>query len=479
MGVMSGKKKYISGKKKFKSGKKNFMSEKKKYIIIIGASAAVIILAVLLTLNSLNSEDFFDDNDEDKETLSSLLTVSSPFETASDLDILTPYFGEARYVLLGESSHGTSEYYQLRADITKKLLSEQDFSFIALEGDWPYIYHANRYVKGYPNAPATAEEALLASGRWPQWMWANEEFSELVEWLREYNEKLPMEKRIGLYGIDMQNMVGSLEAALDSLGEKNPDLTARIKEKYACLQDYSEGLVGYAQAHAYEGVNCESEVKAALTKMRQAYTGEDISSSPELFNIKQNMIAVKYGERYARAMAMGGPYSWNTRVQFMYEAVDRLSDWYGEGAKGVVWAHNTHVGDARATDMAEAGMVNIGQLLREEYGEDQIYIVGFGTNRGTVKAGRSWGEQGEIMTIPPAVTGSIEDLLLKLNKPALVLTFDREEIPALLGEKIGHRAKGVVYNPEDEQYNYVPTVLPRRYNAFIFLEETTALNPIN
>ncbi len=446
------------------------MSNRIRYIIALGVIAAITGFMVLSFYSA-----------EDREDQNLLTALSSPLESASDLDGLVESAGGAKYVLLGESSHGTSEYYELRVEITQRLIAEKDFSFIAVEGDWPNIYHVNRYVKGYSSAPSDAREALFASNRWPDWMWANKEFLVLVEWLRTYNENLPLEKRIGLYGVDMQDLTGSLEAALAGLGELNTDLANRIQEKYSCLQGYGEDiLIGYAQAYAYEGLNCENEVSAAVTKVLQEYTLEEFLSSPELFDIKQNMLSVKYGERYARELvAAEGPYSWNTRVQFMKETVGSLSEWYGEDAKGIIWAHNTHVGDARATEMSYSGMVNIGQLLREKHGAKEIYIVGFGTNRGTVIASRSWGGEREIINVPPATSGSIEDVLLDLNMPAFVLIFDQEDVPELLAERLGHRAKGVVYIPEDEQFNYVPTVLPSRYNAFIFLEETTPLNPLN
>ncbi len=430
----------------------------------------IIVGLIFITFSSVKSED--------KKDLSPLLDLVSPLEFSLDLDDLIKSTSGVKHVLLGESSHGTSEYYQWRAMITQKLITEKNFSFIAVEGDWPQIYYVNQYVKGYDSAFASGEKALLAPNRWPEWMWANKEFLELVEWLHAYNKDLPMEEKVGLYGMDMQNLAKSLKKAIIDLGELNVDLMLQIEKQYACLQGQGGGLIEYAQTYAYTGKSCENEVNTALELLYLEYSREDILFSPELFNIKQNILAVKYGEQYARAMVNGGPQSWNIRVFYMKGTVDRLSEHYGEESKGIIWAHNTHVGDSRATDMFDAGIVNIGQLLREKHGEDKIFIVGFGTNEGTVIASQRWGGIREIMIIPPAIPGSIENLLSEINMPAFILFLDQENIPELLMERLGHRAKGVVYNPEREELNYVSTILPLRYNAFIFFDKTTALNPL-
>ncbi len=438
-----------------------------KKLIILGT---IIVGLIFINFSSAKSED--------KKDFSPLLDLVSPLESVLDLDDLVKSTGEARYVLLGESSHGTSEYYQWRAKITQKLITEKKFSFIAVEGDWPQIYYVNQYIKGYDSAPPDGETALLAPNRWPEWMWANKEFLELVEWLRAYNKDLPTEEKVGLYGMDMQNLNKSLKTTILALEALNVDLMLQIEQEYACLQEKGEDLIDYARAYLNTGKSCESEVQEALNNLYRAFSREELINQPELFNIKQNMLAVQYGEQYARAMAMEGPQSWNTRVFYMKETVERLSEHYGEESKGIIWAHNTHVGDARATEMPDAGIVNIGQLLREKHGEEKVFIVGFGTNEGTVIASQRWGAKREIMTIPSAISGSIENLLSEINVPDFILFLDQENIPELLMERFGHRAKGVVYNPEREEGNYVSTILPLRYNVFIFFEKTTALNPI-
>ncbi len=428
----------------------------------------------------LSPETEFDPVADEKIQLPGELDeFSRAFDAANMPDEFLDAMSGSQYVLLGESSHGTKEYYIIRDLITRELVSQHGFSYVAVEGDWPNLYYANLYVKGITeSAPVSAEEVLIKAARWPEWMWANTSFLALVEWLREYNSNLPAEERVGLYGIDMQDMSGSINATLNNLNKFDSNLAQRVAEKYDCIKPYSDDLMLYAEAHALEDVDCSWKVRLALNAFMQQYPREEILLSPELLNIKQNMLAVKSAEIYSRAVVFGGPLSWNIRSQFMKETVENLTDFYGEGAKGIIWAHNTHVGDARATDMTEAGKVNIGQLLREEHGEERVYIVGLGSDRGTVKAGRDWGTRGEIMNLPPAPEGTFENLLSRTGKESLILLMHDDNIPSILKETIGNRAKGVVYNPGEDSAYYVPTIPSQRYDAFIFINETSALKAL-
>lgn len=406
---------------------------------------------------------------QESAVLKSLTALGIPIESVSDLDRLVEKAGGAKLVLLGESSHGTSEYYKWRAGISKRLISEKGFSFIAVEGDWPYLYRVNRYVKGLAEAPESGREALSAPERWPDWMWANEEFLELVEWLRLYNENLPLAARVGIYGMDMQDLRASISAAISEVEALDPSLALLVAEKYACFETNGDEISTYARNFASSGSSCEDEAAAVL---------DMLDSGPEFFEAEQNMLAVRYAEEQARQMAAGGSLSWNTRVRYMKKTINRLSERYGEGSKGIVWAHNTHVGDAHATEMANAGMVNIGQLARDRYGQDDVFILGFSTFKGTVVAGRQWGAERQILAVPEPPEGTLEYKLGSLEGDTLLFLFDGNDYPQELFEPLGHRAKGSVYNPEFDERQYFATVLPRRYDALIFIRETTALNPL-
>ena len=472
--------------------------------LLLGGSIAAIIALIIIVAVLLPRTEERSDGKSDIEGNGNMDTVETPSESGENdvgtgqqgnedimllKEFVSPFDSHnisaefmaemdgADYVLLGESSHGTVEYYRIRADITKKLIADKGFSFVAVEGDWPNIYHVNRYVKGYGgDAAGSGKDVLLDAVRWPEWMWANSEFLELVEWLRDYNKGLPKEEKVGLYGVDMQDMSASISKSVTALKDIDAELANVVAKEYDELEPLADDFIKYAQAYAHGDANSEREVRRALIAFNDRFERVSVFASPQLFNIKQNMLAVQYGETYSRAMVAGGSLSWNVRCNYMKRTVMNLGEHYGSGSKGIVWAHNTHVGDARATSMIDDGRVNIGQLLREEFGEDKVYLVGLGSYRGEVKAGLEWGIQGEVMGLPPAIPGSAEYMLAKADKPSFLILFSREEeIPGFLTEPIGHRAKGVVYNPLNDEGYYVPTIMSLRYDAFIFIEETTAL----
>jgi erythromycin esterase-like protein len=396
------------------------------------------------------------------------------------LQEITDQAGDANYVLLGESSHGTAEYYDWRREISKKLIQEKGFSFIAVEGDWAALYRVNQYVKHQADTEMSAREILASFERWPTWMWANEEFLQLVEWLHEYNRALPLEQRVGIYGKDVYGVSDSISQVLVYLEQVNQELANSVQQAYQCLLVYDDDFSAYINDYLNQNYSCEAEVSSVVTLLRE---NSELLQSTEnngaaFFNAKQNALAAKHGELYYRNSAFQGPQGWNSRVEYMKETVNRLTEYYSDGAKGIIWAHNTHVGDARATDMVGAGMINIGQLLRERYGEDRIFIIGFGTNQGNVAAGREWGDQLQVMTVPEARIGSIEHFLSGLGHDSFILFLTDQELPPELTELRGHRAKGVVYNPEREAGNYVTTLISQRYDAFIFIKETQALTAI-
>jgi erythromycin esterase-like protein len=414
------------------------------------------------------------------ELYTALRPLARPLSSAADLDPLLERIGNARYVLLGEATHGTHEYYTWRTAISQRLIAEKGFSFLAVEGDWPDCYRVNRYVKGYEDSGESAREALHAFERWPTWMWANAEVVELAEWLRRHNDGRPQEQKAGFYGLDVYSLWESLYAVMAYLHRTQPDALPAAWRALRCFEPYAEDVQEYAQATQFVPHGCEDEVVTLLQELRRHAAEHRADDREAYFTAEQNALVLKDAEAYYRAMIRGGPESWNVRDRHMAETLGRLMRHHGPAAKAIVWEHNTHVGDARYTDMADEGMVNVGQLVREIHGNEGVVLVGFGSYRGSVIAGRHWEAPMERMRVPPAREGSWEEVLHRTGaEDRLLLWADADRTPELL-EPRGHRAIGVVYRPEYDPYgNYVPTVLPRRYDAFIYLDTTKALNPLH
>jgi len=410
--------------------------------------------------------------------LAAVRSQSLPLRSTGELDPLLRRVGDARCVLLGEASHGTHEYYAWRAEISKRLIEEQGFSFIAVEGDWPDCYRVNRFVKGYPDSGDDAREVLHAFRRWPTWMWANEEVADLATWMREHNEGLPEGRKVGFYGLDVYSLWDSLYGILGFLGKNDPAALPAARRAFQCFEPYGEDAQDYARATRWVDASCEDEVVDLLGELRGAARRYPRDGEAG-FDAEQNALVVQNAERYYRTMVRGGPESWNVRDRHMMETLDRLMQYHGQGARGIVWEHNTHVGDARFTDMADDGMVNVGQLAREHFGEQETVLVGFGSHRGGVIAGREWDEPMERMRVPPGRPGSWEDVFHRAGEADRLILLDAARGNEEFMQERGHRAIGVVYRPEFEAYgNYVPTVLPRRYDAFLFLDRTEALRPL-
>jgi erythromycin esterase len=403
--------------------------------------------------------------------------IAHPLEQNQDLDALIDQIGGARFVLLGEASHGTSEFYSWRARLSQRLIEEKGFSFIAVEGDWPDCYKINRYVKNYENAGQSAYETLQAFDRWPSWMWANWEVAALAEWMRNYNQRSG--RAAGFYGLDVYSLWESMRSVMQYLEKKDPHMAQLAKNAIRCFEPYGENVQAYAWSTRMAPESCEDEVIGLLSEMRQNPTRYD--SDPEAaFNAEQNALVMVNAERYYRAMVRSDLNSWNVRDIHMMETLNRLMAHHGPESKAIVWAHNTHIGDARATDMARDGMVNLGQLVREEYGEENACLVGFGTHHGTVIAGQAWDAPMEVMGVPDAVEGSWEDVLYQTGRADFFLLLGETRGSKRFEQERGQRAIGVVYDPNRERYgNYVPTVLPARYDAFLFFAETRALHPLH
>ncbi len=419
------------------------------------------------------------DPDAESAALDSLRALAIPLDSPNDLSPLIERAASARLVLLGESTHGTSEFYAWRADISKRLIREKGFRFIAVEGDWADLYRLNRYVKGLPGAEKDARGIMGSFRRWPTWMWANEEILALVEWLRIHNLRLPMEERVGFYGMDVYGDDQVLTAMLTKLATLDENLAEEMRALYGPYLTVAgdPGRYGQALARGASFASAASEGVAILKERTQVLKEANPAAH---FNLLQSALVVQNAEAHYRAMHHPTENSWNARADHFFLTVERLRELYGDGAQGIVWAHNTHIGDARATPMAQRGDRNIGMAARTALGADNVLAVGFGTDRGMAVAGRYWGAPPERMTLPPGGPGSVEALMAAMGLEAALLVFDPEADLSALAAPRGHRAVGVVYNPIHEfPGNYVPTRLADRYDAFVFIRETHALRPIS
>ena len=391
--------------------------------------------------------------------------IARPLTDEGDLDVLLDRIGDAKVVLIGEASHGTHEYYTWRAALTRRLIAERGFSFVAVEGDWPDCARVDAAVRG-TGAPPRA--ALHGYERWPTWMWANEEVVDFAEWLAVHNRRTGA--GAGFHGLDVYSLWESLREILVWLREHDPDRVADALAAYRCFEPYGEDPNAYAWATRFVDATCENQVVRMLIGLR----GGD-------FGVWQNAEAVAGAEHYYRAMVAGGSSSWNVRDRHMDATLARLLGHYGPEARAVVWAHNTHVGDANATDQARHGEVTIGSLARERFGADRVVLVGFGGHRGTVIAGHTWGAPMEMMPVPAARPGSIEDILHAEAPPQALFVFPPlRDRPDVLVDELPHRAIGVVYRPERDRWaNYVPSVLGDRYDAFFWFDQTNAVRPLH
>jgi len=413
------------------------------------------------------------------EAVAAVQPFLRPLDRIEDLDPLMERIGDARYVLLGEASHGTSEYYTWRTELSHRLINEKGFSFIAVEGDWPDCYRVNRYVKGRPGAGRSAREVLHAFNRWPTWMWANEEVVALADGLREHNDGLPEEQQVGFYGLDVYSLWDSLHEVTGYLDRTDPEGARAARNALACFHRYDGDPQAYARATRWLRASCEEEVVKLLVALRRGAPEYGTGSREDRFNAEQNAIVARSAEAYYREMVISGPGSWNVRDHHMVETLERLMRHHGPQAKAIVWEHNTHIGDARATDMARTGMVNVGQLVRERHQQEGVVLVGFGSHHGTVIAAQEWEAPMECMQVPAAREGSWEDVLWRAGDGDRLLIMP-DGAPSPMMETRGQRAIGVVYDPAYEAFgNFVPTVLPRGYDAFLYLDETEALHPLH
>jgi erythromycin esterase-like protein len=404
---------------------------------------------------------------------------------ADDYDPLLDAIGDARLVLLGEASHGTHEFYRARAEITKRLIAEKGFTAVAAEADWPDAYQVNRYVRGISDA-ADAEEALRGFRRFPAWMWRNADVLDFVGWLRDHNERHPA-PGVGFYGIDLYSLFSSIEAVLGYLDRVDPEAAKRARSRYGCFDHFGDDAQRYGYMTTLGVAEpCEEEVVRQLVELQQRaadYARRDgRAAEDELFYAVQNAQIVRSAERYYRTMYEGRTDSWNLRDTHMVDTLDALIahlETRQKPAKIVVWAHNSHLGDARATSRRERGQINVGQLVRQRHG-DVAFLVGFTTSRGTVTAASDWGAPAERKRVRPALDGSYEALFHATMLPRFLLPMRglRPSLEALREPRI-ERAIGVLYLPETEFVShYLEASLPEQFDAVLHFDETRAIEPL-
>lgn len=410
--------------------------------------------------------------------LETLNTSKKDFKTTDDLQPLIDRIKDKKVVMLGEASHGTHEYYKWRARISRKLMEEHGFDFVVVEGDWPPCYQLNRHIKNYDDEGET-KEILKQFKRWPSWMWANWEVEEFAGWMKKFNKNRSADQRKGFYGLDVYSLWESLDAILDYLKKEDPAALETAKEAMQCFEPHRDGDgQRYAMSTRMVPEGCRDEVREMLVEIREKAASYN-SDRENVFSTEQNALVAKNAEEYYRVMVQGGASTWNLRDRHMMDTLDRLLEFHGSDAKGIVWAHNTHIGDASYTDMADDGLYNIGELAREEYGRDRVSLIGFGSYSGSVLAGSSWGAKVQEMDLPEGRDGSWEDFCHQAGEQFFVFSEDLKS-NSDLQNRIPHRAVGVVYNPVYERLgNYVPTVIPERYDAFVFFDQSEGLKTID
>lgn len=391
-----------------------------------------------------------------------------------DLDQLLEKIGDKKYVLLGEASHGTHEYYTWRARISKRLIEEKGFSFITVEGDWPDCFEINKWIKG--KSDGQISDVLHQFKRWPTWMWANWEIAAFATWLKDHNDHLSSDEKVGFYGLDVYSLWESMEIIVNYLEKEDPETADLARNALTCFEPY-KATDSYGSIFNKSKPGCKDEVVKLLKQVRERAHQYDGEPEADL-NAEINSLVMANAEKYYTAMADLGEKTWNIRDRHMMKTLNSLIDYHREDKKVIIWEHNTHIGDARATDMRHSGLFNIGQLVREEKGVDDTYLLGFGSYQGSVIAGSRWGAPMRKMNVPQGIPGSFENEMHEYAGEDSILFFDEPATQDIFGENIGHRAIGVVYHPDNEFGNYVPSRMPKRYDGFIFIDKTSALHPL-
>jgi erythromycin esterase-like protein len=404
-----------------------------------------------------------------------------------DYDPLLDLIGDARFVLLGEASHGSHEFYQERARITQRLITEKGFTAVAVEADWPDAYRVNRYVRG-ESEDRSSEQALAGFRRFPTWMWRNTEVVEFIDWLRDHNAAVLPARQVGFYGLDLYSLYTSIDEVLHALQKIDPEAARRARERYACFDHFDEDSQRYGYVAAFDlAASCEDAVIAQLHDLQahatDALRSDGRQTSDALFYIEQNARLVMNAEEYYRTMFRGRVSSWNLRDRHMADTLQALERHLSQNAdapaKIVLWEHNSHIGDARATEVGQQGEWTVGQLARETYG-NAVRLIGFSTYQGTVTAASDWDAPAERKRVRPALPGSYEEVFHQTGIPRFLLPLrTRDAATEALSQRRLQRAIGVIYRPETErQSHYFHTVLPQQFDAILHFDETSAVQPL-
>jgi erythromycin esterase-like protein len=403
-----------------------------------------------------------------------------------EFDGLLSLIGDARFVLLGEASHGTHEFYRQRAEITRRLIAEKGFNAVAVEADWPDAYRVNRFVRALSD-DSDPPSALSDFKRFPTWMWRNADVVEFIGWLREHNDRFPAdERKVGFYGVDLYSLFTSIEMVITYLDKVDPAAARRARERYGCFDHFGDDSQAYGYATSFGAAPpCEDEVLAQLLDFRRKaaeYASRDGRIPPdEAFFAEQNARLVANAERYYRSMFGGRASSWNLRDTHMADTIDALAQHLQRrsgASKIVVWEHNSHLGDARATEMSRSGEINVGQLVRERHG-DAARLIGFSTFTGTVTAANDWDGPAERKRVREGLPGSYEKLFHDFGVPNFYLPLRGNRAASALEEPRLQRAIGVIYHPQTERMShYFFSSLPRQFDALLHYDVTEALVPL-
>ncbi|WP_374582770.1 erythromycin esterase family protein [Pseudoduganella sp.] len=423
----------------------------------------------------------------DTSLIVALRREARPLATAEDFDYLLECMGDASLVLLGEATHGTREFYQLRAEISRRLVVDKGFDAIAVEADWPDALRVSRYVQ-HSGDDMSADQALSGFKRFPQWMWRNHEIVGLVNWLREHNLHVASPaRRCGFYGLDLYSLEQSIRAVIAYLEQADPQAAVRARERYGCIDHFAEDPQRYGYAASF-GMkpHCEEEVLRQLVDMnRQASAHLRTGGVPdEFFYAQQNARVTRNAEVYYRAMFRGRDESWNVRDSHMAETLQALREHIGRGigrpARIVVWAHNSHLGDARATEMGAHGQLNLGQLVRERYRPEDSFLLGFTTHAGSVTAASAWDGPAELKEVVPSRPDSVEHVLHKVGLATFLLPLrGRDSALTRVDGRLLERAIGVIYRPDTERLSHYFYADPeRQFDALIHVDRSTALAPL-
>lgn len=399
----------------------------------------------------------------------------------NDLRPLITTVKDKKIVMLGGAGHGTKEFYEWRSVISKDLILNHGFNFISVEGDWPSCQKVNQFIqnKNDKNKDVLENKILSHFTRWPTWMWANDEISELVGWLKNNNNE--KDKTAGFYGLDVYSLYDSIDEVINLLQSVDSELATKIKSYYSCFDFYSKNEKAYARSLLKRPIGCKREVHLALSETLQYSKEHGYEKNEVFFNAIMNAQVVCSSERYYRAMMLGEEESWNVRDHHMMETLNQLLNHYGKDSKGIVWAHNNHVGDYRATDMIKNKKINLGGLARETLGSENVALIGFSTYSGTITASSSWDGPIQVLEVPKAIDESVEaefhNAIPKIGSSDYYVLLNDVSDFSPLNEIRGQRSLGVVYQPASEyRGNYIPTILSKCYDAFFFIDQTKALS---